>query len=289
MSYWTGSAAIARRARRRGQLVHEPGWQWAHIMVRGCRTHRQRQWALGSQEVVGHAASDMRLAAPRRRVKLQESVLELLIDLHDGGLVAAAVAVVRRGKERHEVLVVRPVVALHHELVRADDEAQLVGVVELLGNVRPECVPSAARRDAPSHPVVRIAPHQIAHRALVRDLLHAVERADLVERVDRRRQPAVGAEDLVLDKRCKRQVVEQVGERLPHGRAAVLAQALVVEAVHLRDLPALVIAAQEPDPARPSHLERHDERRALNRVIPTVHIVAKEDEVGVGALPCDVE
>ena len=34
-----------------------------------------------------------------------------------------------------------PVVALHHELVRARDEGEAVGVVELLGDVRAEGVP----------------------------------------------------------------------------------------------------------------------------------------------------
>ena len=41
-----------------------------------------------------------------------QGVLEVLVDLHDGRLVAAAVAVVGRAEDRHDVLVVRPRVAL---------------------------------------------------------------------------------------------------------------------------------------------------------------------------------
>ena len=50
-------------------------------------------------------------------VKLQERVLESVIQLHDGGLVAASVAVVGRGEDGDDVPVVGPVVPLHYELV----------------------------------------------------------------------------------------------------------------------------------------------------------------------------
>ena len=44
------------------------------------------------EEVVGRSSRDVRLASPRRRVELQERVLQMLVNLHDGGLIAAAVA-----------------------------------------------------------------------------------------------------------------------------------------------------------------------------------------------------
>ena len=43
------------------------------------------------------------------------------------------------------------------------------------------------------------------------------------------------------------QVVEEIGEVLPDVRVAVLAQTLVIEAVDLRDLTTLVVAAQNCD------------------------------------------
>lgn len=61
-----------------------------------------------------------------------------------------------------------------------------------------------------------------------------VEVLGVVERVDGWGESAVQAEDAVLDQRRHGQVVEQVGEELPHVGVAVLALALVVEAVHLR-------------------------------------------------------
>jgi hypothetical protein len=39
----------------------------------------------------------------------------------------------------------------------------------------------------------------------------------------------------------------QISEELPHVGVAVLSEALVIEAVHLCDLPRLVVAAQQED------------------------------------------
>ena len=54
-------------------------------------------------------------------------------------------------------------------------------------------------------------------------------------------------EDLVVDQRRQRQVVEQVGEVFPHVGVAVFAQAFVVEAVDLGDLAGFVVAAEDGD------------------------------------------
>ena len=64
-------------------------------------------------------------------------------------------------------------------------------------------------------------------------LLKSVQRADVVQAVDAGTEAAVQAEDLTVHQRRQRQIVEQVGEVLPHVGVAVLAQALVIETVHL--------------------------------------------------------
>ncbi len=64
------------------------------------------------QEIIRRSPGDVRFAATRGWIELQECVFEVLVDLHDGCLVAAAVAVVGGAENSHDVLVVRPVVAL---------------------------------------------------------------------------------------------------------------------------------------------------------------------------------
>ena len=62
------------------------------------------------------------------------------------------------------------------------------------------------------------------------------------------------AEDLVLNERRQTQVVKDVRAVAPDIKRAVLPQALIVEPVHLGDLPALVVASDEGYPVRVSHL-----------------------------------
>ena len=96
-----------------------------------------------------------------------QGVFQRVVQLHDGRLVAASVAVVGRGEDGDDVSVVAPVVALHDELVRPRDQRQPVRVVERLGDVLAEGVAGAARRDAPSPAVVGVGPQKIAHRSLL--------------------------------------------------------------------------------------------------------------------------
>ena len=65
------------------------------------------------------------------------------------------------------------------------------------------------------------------------------------------------AKDLVLDKCRQGQVVEQVGEELPHVGVAVFAQAFVVKAVHLRDLTGLMVAPEDCNALGIPDFQRH--------------------------------
>ena len=94
---------------------------------------------------------------------------------------------------------------------------------------------------------------------------------------------------LRVDESGEWQIVEQVGEILPHVGVAVLAQALVVEAVHLCDLTRLVVAAQYCDAIFVAHLERDKQCHGLHRVVAAIDIVAHEQVVGVRRVAADFE
>lgn len=68
-----------------------------------------------------------------------------IIHLHNGRLVATAVAIVGSGKHRHNLAVVLPLVAFHHQLVSTRNKVKTINVRELLGNVLTKCVASSTR------------------------------------------------------------------------------------------------------------------------------------------------
>jgi len=57
-------------------------------------------------------ATDVGFATARGRVKLEERVLQVLVNLHNRGLITASVAVIGRTENRHHIPVLTPVVTL---------------------------------------------------------------------------------------------------------------------------------------------------------------------------------
>jgi hypothetical protein len=94
---------------------------------------------------------------------------------------------------------------------------------------------------------------------------------------------------LVVDESGKRKVIEKIGEESPDIRVTVLAQTLVVEPVHLGDLPRLVISAEDRDTVAVAQLQRNEQRDGLHRVVTAVDVVTHEEVVGVGRVTADAE
>ncbi len=151
-----------------------------------------------------------------------------------------------------------PVVSLHDELMRSGHECEPVAVIKRLGYVLAEGVARTPGWDAPAAPVVRVRPQEVAHGAFVGHFLQPVEGANVVERVDAGAEAAVQAKDLPVHQGGEGQVVEQVGEVLPHVCVAVFAQAFVVKPVDLGDLTRFMVAAKNRDSFPISHLEIHE-------------------------------
>jgi hypothetical protein len=99
--------------------------------------------------------------------------------------------------------------------MRTRDHLQVVGMVELLGDILTKSVPGTPRIHPPSSTVIRIRPKQIAHRSLMRHLLESFERADVIEGLDAGRESSVEAEKLIFDDGSERQVVEKLSKALP--------------------------------------------------------------------------
>lgn len=159
----------------------------------------------------------------------------------------------------------------------------LVDGQELLDHARAEGVAGAARRQRELVALgVRVGPHQVGHGPLVGDLAEPVDDLDLVDGVDRGRQAAVHAEDLVVDDDRQGQEVEHVGEVVPHVGVAVLARALGVEAVGLRHAARLVVAADQVHAVRVPELEADEEGYGLDAEHAAVYVVACDSRMSGG-------
>ena len=86
---------------------------------------------------------------------------------------------------------------------------------------------------------------------------------------------------MVFNEGGEGEVVEEVGEVSPNVGVAVLSQALVIEAVHLRDLSGFVVSAEDSDTVSETQLECYEEGDSLDRVIASIDVVAHEEVVCV--------
>ena len=138
--------------------------------------------------------------------------------------VTTPVAVIGRAPDRTQSIVIQDLIPFLTELMRPQDMRHRIDSQKLLHDLRTKRIPSATRRERKLVALrIRIRPDEIRHRTLVRNFAESVNDLDLVDRVDRRRQATVHAEDLVVDDDRERQEVEHVGEVVPDVGIAVLA------------------------------------------------------------------
>ena len=86
---------------------------------------------------------------------------------------------------------------------------------------------------------------------------------------------------LVINERCHGEQVKDAAAVAPGVAVPVFVLTLVIEAVHLRDLPQLVVPSQQGYPVWPPGLEYHEAGECLQAVVSPVHKVPHEDVVGV--------
>jgi|PersoiStandDraft_1058852.scaffolds.fasta_scaffold91879_1 hypothetical protein len=76
------------------------------------------------------------------------------------------------------------------------------------------------------------------------DLNYSINIANFIKGIQTWGKAAMESKDLIFDDCCEGKIVEEISKELPDISVAVFAHAFIVKAIHLRDLPALVIASQ---------------------------------------------
>lgn len=97
------------------------------------------------------------------------------------------------------------------------------------------------------------------------------------------------AKNSAVDKRAKREVVEDIGKVFPGVDVAVLSVDFVIEAVGARSLPGLVVSSKESNAVRVVDLEEEEEFHGFNGVVAAVDEISDEDVRLVGDFATDSE
>ena len=210
--------------------------------------------------------------------------------MHDGRVVATAVAVVDSGPHGDQILVLEPeLVALHHKLVRACDHLQAVDVAELVNNFAAEFVPSSTGISPPGINILGIRPHQIGEGTFMRDLEPSFEQSDLVKSFNVRGKASMDTENFAFYLSTDAKVVENFAAVFPGIQVAILANNFVVETVGLGDSARLVVTSEKGDTSRILQFQAHQKLEGLNRVVAAIHEISHEHIARLGHLASVLE
>jgi hypothetical protein len=153
-------------------------------------------------------------------------VINVIVNLHYGGLIAASVTIVRGRENGHHSSIMLPLISLHNKLMSPGNEMKIVNVCELFCNILPKCIPRSSWRDPPAtplmgykqktsqfavkwdswfrfnaanhhSPIIRIRPHQITHGPLVGDFLHAIQVPSMIKSIDGGRESTMETENSI--------------------------------------------------------------------------------------------
>jgi len=155
-------------------------------------------------------------------------------------------------------------VATHHQLVGAGDQAQAVEMVELISDVFTEDIASSSLVAVPVVDIIWVRPKEVGKGTLVRNLHASLKSVQLIERSDVWAETTVDAEDFAFHDCRHRQVVKHVVEVVPWVWVAVFAEALVVEAINSANVSRLVVASQDSHALRVAQLKKHEQGEGLN-------------------------
>lgn len=108
--------------------------------------------------------------------------------------------------------------------------------------------------------------------------LYAVESSDVVKGIDTWGKTSVEAENLVVNERSERKIVEEICKELPYVRIAVFSKTFVVEAIDLGNLAGLVITTKDCDTLWISDFESNEEGNSFYRVVASIDIISCNGE-----------
>mmetsp|Transcript_7817 Transcript_7817/g.24315 ORF Transcript_7817/g.24315 Transcript_7817/m.24315 type:complete len:352 (-) Transcript_7817:3-1058(-) len=208
-----------------------------------------------------------------------EGTQQVLVNAHQSTCIVELPAVIRRGKDGHELAACKKLVAVLDNLVRTGYEIQVVLLAKASDNLRSKCEGHAPVVVAPRADFCRgVRPEQITQQPAVGNVDRTGQLPDLLQSCQLRRDPPMHAEDTVIYQCADRHVVEDIAECLPEFDV-VAPLALIKEPIESVDGCALMVAAQDKEVLGVLCLERKQQCNAFDGVLPPVNVITQEEIV----------
>lgn len=169
------------------------------------------------------------------------------------------------------------------------NEFQIIPVIELLGNVLSKVISSASEALGPSGLVEGIAPEQVANGTVNGHLLDSVQGPYMIQSVNGNREPSMKTKDAIVDQSSQREIIKSVREESPYVRVPVLSAAFIIKPINLGNLSSFMVPSENGNPPGVPDLQGKKQRNSLDRIIPSVDVIAHEEEAHKGRPPSNGE
>lgn len=224
----------------------------------------------------------------------------IVLELDHSAFVLVKVAVVRGREDRDNAreALIAPVVHLETlklHLVRSDQADQAVPSEELAESLEAENEGAASllvrfelAALLPCWVVHWVRPEQVAEQALQRRFVGSAVFLQTGDGSQLRGNPSMQRDELLIDNRSDRKVVEEVHKKLVN-LLVKFEDAFLFEVEGGGHLPALVVASDHEEGLLVVYLKRENKEDHLDRELAPVNVVAQEEVLGSLWLPSDLE
>jgi len=161
--------------------------------------------------------------------------------------------------------------------MRSSNQGNVVDVIEFGGNFGAKQPTGSSWRHSPGFDVLRVRPHKVAEWTFMRDFHSSVDKSDLVDGLDFRRESSMDTEDFAFNYGTNAEVVKDFGAVFPWVCISIFSNCLIIEAIYGGDLSSLVVTSKECNMSWILELEAKKELECFNRVEASIDKVTHED------------
>lgn len=199
------------------------------------------------------------------------------VNFHDRSQVPHPVDVVWSRPNCGQLLVEKKLKALCAELVGPCKMGKMIKMEEFFQHFSTENIPCPSGRDSKAHLILlRITPHQITKRAIMRYLLEPIQSLHLLHRLNQRGQPSMHSKYLFIDASCNGKIIKNISKMLPYQCIPIFGLTLHIEAIVLGDCPCLMIASNHMHPTGIFNLKQTQESNNFHTMSSSINKITQE-------------
>ena len=154
-----------------------------------------------SEEIMRHSLARKAFSIHGSRFEDLKIFLQVFVQLHDGGHIAAPVVIIWGRPHCHQFFVKHVFVPFHNQLMSPCNQAEPIVMAELVHSISPVDIPCSSSWYCPSLDLVGVRPQDITHNSFLWNFFNSFYLFDVFHIFNIGRKTSVDTEDLIVHNR----------------------------------------------------------------------------------------